>query len=143
MLGPQPHLANNAVLAHRPGKPSLDNAFTLIEGHQALTNSRVGVNMMLRSFYLSALGVLAGVALGTAQDSQTHSPARTPEQNNPAAMVMKGNPSTIDDDAIAYWEEKLRGSSQYDQEAIQETIKLLRSRPRQTERVQMSQAAED
>src|SRR5271166_1356243 len=33
MLGPQPHLAKNAVLAHRPGKLSLDNAFTLIEGH--------------------------------------------------------------------------------------------------------------
>src|SRR5271165_4465612 len=34
MLGPQPYLAKNAVLAHRPGKLCLDNAFTLIEGHQ-------------------------------------------------------------------------------------------------------------
>jgi len=36
MLGPQPHLAKNAVLTHRPGKLCLDNAFTLIEGHQAI-----------------------------------------------------------------------------------------------------------
>ena len=35
MLGPQPHLASNAVLAHRPGEVRLDNAFTLIEGHRA------------------------------------------------------------------------------------------------------------
>ena len=35
MLGPQPNLAKNAVLTHRPGELRLDNAFTLIEGHQA------------------------------------------------------------------------------------------------------------
>ena len=35
MLGPQPHLANHAVLTHRQGEVCLDNAFTLIEGHQA------------------------------------------------------------------------------------------------------------
>ena len=33
MLGPQPNLARNAVLTHRPGELLLDNAFTLIEGH--------------------------------------------------------------------------------------------------------------
>src|SRR5271157_572965 len=30
MLGPQPHLAKNAVLTHRPGKLCLDNAFTIL-----------------------------------------------------------------------------------------------------------------
>src|SRR5208337_4874854 len=40
MLGPQPHLAKNAVLTHRPGKLCLDNAFTLIEGHQATVFQR-------------------------------------------------------------------------------------------------------
>ena len=33
MLGPQPNLANNAVLAHRLRKVCLDNAFSLIDGH--------------------------------------------------------------------------------------------------------------
>src|SRR5512141_1180657 len=33
MLGPQPNLANPAVLTHRQVKVCLDNAFTLIDGH--------------------------------------------------------------------------------------------------------------
>jgi len=35
MLGPQPNLARNAVLTHRPGELRLDNAFTLIEAGPA------------------------------------------------------------------------------------------------------------
>ena len=34
-LGPQPSLAKQAVLTHRPGYFCLDSAFALIEGHQA------------------------------------------------------------------------------------------------------------
>jgi hypothetical protein len=52
MLGPQPHLANNAVLAHRPGKLRLDKAFTLIEGHQA---GRLTYSLHLRMTGTSSL----------------------------------------------------------------------------------------
>src|SRR5205823_7277719 len=34
-VGPQPSLAKQAVLTHRPGYFCLDNAFALIEGHPA------------------------------------------------------------------------------------------------------------
>jgi hypothetical protein len=33
MLGPQPNLANTAVLTHRLLEVCLDNAFSLIDGH--------------------------------------------------------------------------------------------------------------
>src|SRR2546423_12313005 len=97
---------------------------------------------MLHSIRLVGSAALV-IALGAAQDRHLSERAGMDETSNPAAMVVRGNVNTLDDSAIAYWTEKLRGGYAKDSEEIRKTIHLLRYRPRQTERAELNQAAND
>jgi hypothetical protein len=86
--------------------------------------------------------VILGTALATAQHRGNDNPGMD-EKRNPASMVEQGNPDTIDDSAVSYWQKKLQVSYAKEREEIQEIIKLLRFRRRQTERSELSRSAQN